>query len=557
MNMQRFQGKRVAIYARYSSNMQRETSIEDQLRCCTEFIERAGGKVNDELVFADYAVSGSSLERAKVELLIDRVEKGDIDAVVVDEVSRLSRDSADGMALYRKLTYLEVPIIGVGDGVNTGERHGKITYGVKLLMGDVAIDEIRHRTKRGLDGRAIAGYSTGGLPYGYRSISDVDEHGRERGHLIEIYPEQALVIRRIFELYRAGHSCNAIAGALNDESVPPPRAHTLHRRKGWVKTTIRAMLRNEAYLGRWSFNKREWRKLPGKNQRRYRERPEDQIIRNDWPERRIVDQETWSEVKIRIASVAAHYKPKGGSKGHHGKRTNYALSGLLACECGASMVITGGTSANYYKCGDAKNRHTCKNNVGLREDTARAGIFGELERRFTSPEAIIYLRKAIAAHLKELGKTSTAELRSHRATLERTEQRIGALIQFIAGGNKSPYVQTALRDLESQASTEKAAIAALLASSERPIVLPSPDEVLRRGLRLRELLHGDPLAAQLALRRLFNGQRLVLHPQPDRSYVVEGQYFPLLAISDVMAHKSPTPRNGSEARYSDGCAGRI
>jgi len=83
------------------------------------------------------------------------------------------------------------------------------------------------------------------------------------------------------------------------------------------------------------------------------------------------------------------------------------------------------------------------------------------------------------------------------------------LIQFIAGGDESPYVRTALRDLEAQAKTEKAAIAALLASSEGPIVLPSPDEVRRRGLRLKELLHGEPMAARSALSRLFNGQRLM------------------------------------------------
>ena len=176
---------------------------------------------------------------------------------------------------------------------------------------------------------------------------------------------------------------------------------------------------------------------------------------------------------------------------------------------------------------------------------------------FHSPEAVIYLHKAIAAYLKELGKTSTVELRSHRATLERTEQRIAALIQLIAGGDESPYVRTALRDLEARAKAEKATIAALLASTEGPIVLPSPDEVRRRGLRLKELLHGEPMAARSALSRLFNGQRLVVHPQPDRSYVVEGQYFPLLAISDAIAHKSPTPRPSAEAWYSVGCAGRI
>ncbi len=79
------------------------------------------------------------------------------------------------------------------------------------------------------------------------------------------------------------------------------------------------------------------------------------------------------------------------------------------------------------------------------------------------------------------------------ARLARTEQRIGALIRFLADGDNSEYVVTALRDLHAQARTEKAAIAALEARGATPIALPTPAEVADRALGLKRLFEGNPL----------------------------------------------------------------
>src|SRR5262245_49774586 len=96
-----FRGRRIAIYARYSSVLQRESSIEDQVRRCTDFVRRAGGAVQPELIFADMAVSGSSLARPGFERLmqkLDEVPPG-IDVIVTEDVSRISRDFADAASI--------------------------------------------------------------------------------------------------------------------------------------------------------------------------------------------------------------------------------------------------------------------------------------------------------------------------------------------------------------------------------------------------------------------------------------------------------------------------
>ena len=73
MDPQRLAGKRTAVYARYSSTLQRESSIEDQVRRCSEFVARHGGIVDPELIFTDFATSGASLARPSFERMMQRL----------------------------------------------------------------------------------------------------------------------------------------------------------------------------------------------------------------------------------------------------------------------------------------------------------------------------------------------------------------------------------------------------------------------------------------------------------------------------------------------------
>ncbi|HEX7602898.1 MAG TPA: recombinase family protein, partial [Polyangiaceae bacterium] len=334
-----FTGKRVAIYARFSSQHQREASLEDQVRQCRSHVESGGGTVSNDLVFEDAGISGASLRRPAFERMMSFVDSKRIDVIVTEDVSRVSRDFADAASVFRQLEYVGVPLIGVADGIDTSAGHAKMSFTMKSLMSDMYLDDLRYKTLRGLEGRALAGFSTGGLPIGYRSEAVKDGYDRNFGFRILKDDAGAAVVQRVFALYLDGMSLSAIARFFNAEGVPSPRARTRHRRKGWVASTIRAMLHNEAYVGEWSFKKLNWRKMPGTNVRRYRPRPEAEIIRRTYEDRRIIDAKTWKAVQERLAAVHRCYtktedgKPKGRASG---KQNNYVLSGLLMCgSCGA------------------------------------------------------------------------------------------------------------------------------------------------------------------------------------------------------------------------------
>jgi hypothetical protein len=106
-----------------------------------------------------------------------------------------------------------------------------------------------------------------------------------------------------------------IAALFNKEGVPPPRAHTKHRRKGWVASTIREILRNEAYIGVWRFKRKQWRKIPETPIRRYRLRPEPDVMTRQRPHLRIIDQ----DFGTRLPLVGARLPPstRARTRGPH------------------------------------------------------------------------------------------------------------------------------------------------------------------------------------------------------------------------------------------------
>lgn len=237
-------GLRVAVYARFSSDRQNEASIEEQVARCRRFVEERGGALADDLTFADFAVSGASLDRPGFEALMRAVDGRRVDAVVTEDVSRISRDVADAAAVFKQLQYLRVPLLGVGDGIDTSSKTAKMTYTIKSLVDDMYLDGLRDKTRRALEERARAGMATGGLPFGFKSSPRPD--GRKD---IKVDNDAAAVVRQIFTAYAGGASRPTIASNLNKAGIDPPRST---RRRGpaeWRQSTIRAVLFNERYIG--------------------------------------------------------------------------------------------------------------------------------------------------------------------------------------------------------------------------------------------------------------------------------------------------------------------
>jgi DNA invertase Pin-like site-specific DNA recombinase len=151
---------RVAIYARFSSDLQDARSITDQLALAREHAARQGWLVVAE--FTDAAISGASMaNRPGLQDLMRAAQARLLDAVLTESLDRLSRDLADCAALHRQLAYWGVRIVTLADGdVN------KMLVAVKGLLGSMFLDDLAQKTKRGQVGRVKVGRNPGGRCYG-------------------------------------------------------------------------------------------------------------------------------------------------------------------------------------------------------------------------------------------------------------------------------------------------------------------------------------------------------------------------------------------------------
>jgi DNA invertase Pin-like site-specific DNA recombinase len=279
---------RVGIYARYSIDLQRERSIEDQVALGRRVI-RAEGLV-EAGVFADRIKTSATLHgRRGLTDLMKAVENGAVDVVLVENLDRISRDQADLSTVYKKLKFYGVML----REVHGGEANA-ITVGVKGLMGSLFLTDLKDKVRRGLDGNIGRGASAGGKAYGYEPVP-----GKPGG--LSIVPAEAEIVLEVFERYLGGETPRAIAHSLNERGVLAPRgarwnASTLHGSadRGY------GILRNGLYNGILIWNRVRMDLHPDTGKRVSRVNSEEEWRSTPVEHLRIVPRETFDAVQRRL-----------------------------------------------------------------------------------------------------------------------------------------------------------------------------------------------------------------------------------------------------------------
>lgn len=207
---------RTALYARYSTDLQSEASIEDQMRLLKARAEREDWQVSKS--YSDAATSGASMMRPGIQRLMLDAADSKFDIVLCEALDRLSRNQADIARIYEQLSFHGVTVITLSEGV-VSELH----IGLKGTMNALFLKDLAIKTRRGLEGRVRAGKSGGGKAYGYTVPIKYDAAGERLTGDLVINEEEAETVRRIFTLYADGVSPRKIAHTLNDEGVKGPK----------------------------------------------------------------------------------------------------------------------------------------------------------------------------------------------------------------------------------------------------------------------------------------------------------------------------------------------
>ncbi|ARN83497.1 recombinase family protein [Methylocystis bryophila] len=461
--------KRAAIYARFSTELQNERSIEDQVAVCRNYAERNDLEVVG--VFHDRARSGASIYgRDGLLRLLEAARDGAFDVIVVEALDRLSRDQEDLAGIWKRLNFVGVELRAVHEG--TADQ---IQIGVRGLLASLFLTDLAHKVRRGMQGVVRDGRHAGGRAYGYRPVAG------KPGEL-EIVESEAGVIRRIFRDYVDGKTPREIAHALNREGVSPPRG------SNWTPSTINGnkkrhhgIILNELYAGVVVWNRVRMIKDPDTGRRVSRSNPPEEWKRAHAPRLAIVDKDVFEAAQQRKAQRS--FEPP-----ERVRKAKFLLSGLLKCGCcggGMSMKDRDHGRVRVH-CSTMKEAGTCANRKIFYLDEIEKAVLTGLQQHLKAPEL---LREFVASYQEERLRLAAEKVRQRGRLESRLAEVQRTLDRLWSDYEKERVPTEVLGPQMKEAHQQKVALLAELETQ------PEPEKVL--ALHPAALQHYERLVGQL------------------------------------------------------------
>ena len=315
------------IYARYSSDNQREESIEGQIRECTAYAEKNGITIVKHYI--DRAISAKTDNRPEFQQMIKDSDKKLFDIVLVWKLDRFARNRYDSAHYEYQLERNHVKLVSATEPISDGPA-GIMVKSMLTGMAEYYSAELSEKVVRGMTENVLKGkYNGGTIPIGYT----VDEE-----KFFQIDPLKAPFVLEVFQRYNDGATMKELMNWLNDSGV------TTNRNQKFTYNSIQTLLTNRRYIGENRFK--------------------DIVMPDSIPV--IIEKELFDSVQDKIAKNRR-------APARHKAEDDYLLTTKLFCGmCGAMMFGECGTSRNknvhhYYKCANAIRTKTCKKKTVRKE----------------------------------------------------------------------------------------------------------------------------------------------------------------------------------------------
>ena len=397
------------IYARYSSDSQREASIEGQLRDCKDYAEKNGITVVG--TYIDRAYSAKTDDRPDFQRMIKDSGKKIFDVVLVWKLDRFARNRFDAVNYKYQLEKNGVHLVSAMEPISQGPE-GIMVESMLIGMAEYYSAELALKVARGERENALqCKYNGGVVPLGF-TIGKEDR-------LYHIDPETAPIVQEIFSRYANGEPAEKIAASLNERGL---RTRT---GKPFVKNSFFQIFRNRRYIGEYRYK--------------------DIVTPGGIPA--IVDQDLFDRVQQRFEqNRIAHGRPAK-------EDVSYLLTTKLFCgKCGTLMGGESGTSHMgntyyYYKCGKAKRHGKAHCDLkAIRKEPLERFVVETAIKVIFSDEIIERLIDLIM----EAQQQENTRLPVLKEQLRDTEKRLANLLEAIEQGILTPTTKQRLDELEAQ-----------------------------------------------------------------------------------------------------------
>lgn len=507
---------RYASYARYSSDNQNDKSTEDQLNDNRVYVNSVNGILAPGNIFSDEEISASHIvTRPGVIAMMEAARKGLFDVLVIDDLSRLSRDQEDIAHIYKRLKFMEIKIFSLLEG-EIDEMH----IGFKGTSNALDLKKIAHGVRRGQRGAVKRGEIPGGNSYGYDVVREFTDKGEPVRGKRTVNTNEAAVVNRIFQEYVHGKSPRAIAKQLNKECIEGPRGGQ------WQASTINGnpkrrtgILNNDLYNGQIIYNRQRFIKHPDTGKRQARLNPKEEWVIQDVQELRIVPKDLWGAVQKRRKEVAIP-----NSTNH--RRAKYLLSGLLSCGCcnGSYVIVSGSRHKDErrYGCSTRKEKGTCENSRTISLHELENRVFEGLKTYLSQPIGLRTFVQEFHLHLRDMESEKNKERTVFEKKLDKTNRKIKSIIGAIEDGLYNPDMKEHMAILQADKERINLQLEQFDNEDDKLTFLPNLGEAYEKYVDdLRATLNRDQSKTQATelLRSLI--ERIILVPEIEN----EGLYI--------------------------------
>lgn len=433
------EARKGVIYARFSSHAQREESIMDQIRVCSDYAEREGIEI--AATYADEARSGTNAAgRPEFLRMVSDAQKSDWDCVIVYKSDRFARNRYDAATYKAKLRKAGVELLSATEGVPDGPE-GIILESVLEGMAEYYSANLAQNVKRGMEGNALKCLHNGVQVFGYDCMPD---------GTYEVNEHEAQGVRAVFSMVASGSTKAAAARHLNHGGWRTKRG------REFGVEAVSSMLDNERYIGVYSWGE----------------------VRVEGGMPAIIERRQWDDVHAKI-------KARGTRKGV--RNESYLLSGKMYDADGNPFESNCGTSRNgkrhYYYRVKSTGASMRKDDA---EDRVRRAVAQVLDE---NPELDEMIVDVVMQAQSESESVERDAIDAMKKRLPQIDREIDNLIELAAKTGAGRTIPEKLRALE----REREVLALQIEDMESRAPLIEPDMVRYLLFQLRQCSGPDSI----------------------------------------------------------------